>query len=106
MGGVGGVGGVVLESSAGATTTHYASFLTLGGVGGGPGRRAGGRGRWGGTRLVWEQRGWVREWCRSGRGGQLLFWGEGEVVPGRKGVKWRGLTRCGGHQDTLDSGLP
>ena len=29
--------------------------------------------------------GWVREWCRSGRGGQLLFWGmKGEVVPGRK----------------------
>ena len=25
---------------------------------------------------------------------------KGEVVPGRKGVKWRGLTRCGGHQDT------
>ena len=38
-------------------------------------------------------------------GGQLLFWGmKGEVVPGRKGVKWRGLTRCGGHQDTLDVG--
>ena len=46
--------------------------------------------------------GWVREWCRSGRGGQLLFWGmKGEVVPGRKGV-WRGLTRRGGQQDTLD----
>ena len=26
-------------------------------VGGGPGRRAGGRGRWGGTRLVWETKG-------------------------------------------------
>ena len=40
----GGVGrwGVVSESSSGATTM-------LGGVGGG-------RGRWGGTRLVWEQR--------------------------------------------------
>ena len=52
MGGVGGVGGGAREQCG----SHYASFLTLGGVGGGPGRRAGGRGRWGGTRLVWEQR--------------------------------------------------
>ena len=44
----GGGWGVVLESSAGATTTHYASFLTLGGVGDGPGRRAGGEGEMGG----------------------------------------------------------
>ena len=50
--------------------------------------------------------GWVREWCRSGRGGQLLFWGmKGGVVPRRKGVKWRGLTRCGRTPDTLDVGV-
>ena len=78
VGGVGVVGG-------GATTTYASKHL--GRCGGGPGRRAGGRGRW------------VRERGRSGRGGQLSFWGM-KGVPGRKGVKWRGLTRCGGHQDT------
>ena len=46
--GVGGWWGVVPESSAGATTTHYASFLRCGWWA----REAGG----GGTRLVWEQR--------------------------------------------------
>ena len=35
--------------------------------------------------------------AEAGRGGQLSFWGM-KGVPGRKGVKWRGLTRCGGHQ--------
>ena len=60
------------REQCGATTTHYASFLTLGGVGGGPGRRAG-------TSV-------------------------GATKGGRKGVKWRGLTRCGGHQDMLDVG--
>ena len=72
--------------------THYASFLTLGGVGGwGPGRRAGGEGAMGGgTRLVWGRR---RVGCG---GGQLSFLGHEGGYQGGKGVKWRGLTRCGG----------
>ena len=53
---------MVLESSAGATTTHY-SFLTLGG----PGRRAGGRGRLGGDQ--------TSVGVEAGGGAQLLFWG-------------------------------
>ena len=60
----------------GATTTHYASFLTLGGVGGWA-REAGG-----GETSVGDE-GWVRERGRSGRGGQLSFWGM-KGVPGRE----------------------
>ena len=82
----------------GATTTHYASFLR------GWAREAGGgEGEMGGDQTSVGDEGWVRERGRSGRGGQLSFWGM-KGVPGRKGVKWRGLTRCGGHQDTLDVG--
>ena len=39
------------------------------GVGDGPGRRARGEGRWGGADQCGSNEGWVREWCRRGRGG-------------------------------------
>ena len=63
----------------------------------------GGEGEMGGDQTSVGDEVWVRERGRSGRRGQLSFWGM-KGVSGRKGVKWRGLTRCGGHQERLDVG--
>ena len=66
----GGGGGVVLESSGSKPTT-----LPFLGVGGGPGRRAGGKGEMGGDQTSVGDEGWVRERGRSGRGGPVVVLG-------------------------------
>ena len=44
--------------------------------------------------------GWVREWCRSGRGGPVVVLGH----EGGSSTRAEGSEVDGGHQDTLDVG--
>ena len=85
MGGVGGVGGGAREQwEQQPPTTLPFLFWEVWGVGQGGGRE----GEMGGDQTS------VGDGVAAGGEGQLLFWGmKGEVVPGRKGVKWMADTR-------------